>query len=122
MTHLVDVGRLVPVSAVTAADAFHLALLDLGREDLIDRAGACVYELDRSGKVILRAIPCADAGKRRRRLKKVVETKRYFVDPRHSFGNPSASSVELKLECGHSKFQKGSVKIPERAVCPRCTP
>lgn len=56
MRCLVDIGRLVPVNAVSPADALHSALLSLGCESHIDR-NACVYELDQNGEV-LRAVPC----------------------------------------------------------------
>lgn len=60
MTHLVDVGALVPVKAVSAADALHLALLELGCEDFVDRKAATVYEMSDAGK-ILRAIPVTES-------------------------------------------------------------
>lgn len=56
MNCLVDIGRLVPVTAVSPADALHSALLTLGCESHVDR-NACVYVLDQNGEV-LRAVPC----------------------------------------------------------------
>jgi hypothetical protein len=55
-------------------------------------------------------------------FRSVVDTKRLYIEPRHSFGHRMASSVELILSCGHSKFQKGAVKIPKRARCKECQP
>lgn len=54
MNYLVDLGQLIPVTEVTAGDAFDLALLELGerrqgvREELIHTAR--VYKLDPDGK------------------------------------------------------------------------
>ena len=56
MRYLVDLGRLVPVLGVTAHDAFTSALLDVGRESQFD-SSACVYVLDKEGKV-LGVVPC----------------------------------------------------------------
>jgi hypothetical protein len=56
MRLLVDLGRLVPVTAVSPSDALHSALLTLGCESHVDR-NACVYELDQDGDV-LRVVPC----------------------------------------------------------------
>jgi hypothetical protein len=54
-------------------------------------------------------------------LKKVVGHTRHYVRHGWSFGHPGASSVTLKLECGHTKFQdKGSKPIPKRARCKEC--
>lgn len=56
MRCLVDVGRLVPVTAVSPSDALHSALLSLGCESHVDR-NARVYVLDQNGEV-LRVVPC----------------------------------------------------------------
>jgi hypothetical protein len=57
MRYLVDLGRLIPVTAVTARDALHLALLDLGCEGHVDRS-ARVYEFDQEGEVLIGVVPC----------------------------------------------------------------
>jgi hypothetical protein len=56
MRLLVDLGRLIPVTAVSPADALYSALLTLGCESHVDR-NACVYELDQQGDV-MRVVPC----------------------------------------------------------------
>ncbi len=57
MRYLVDVGALIPVNGVTAADALTLALLDLGCESHVDHRAA-VYELSQDGQSLIRVIPC----------------------------------------------------------------
>jgi hypothetical protein len=63
MRYLVDLGRLVPVSAVTPSDAFQLAILGLGCESHVDRAHCRVYELDQDGRVVIRVVHCELQGK-----------------------------------------------------------
>lgn len=50
----------------------------------------------------------------------VVEAKRHYVPWGWSFGYRGASSVTLKLACGHEKTQKGNVSIPKKARCREC--
>lgn len=52
--------------------------------------------------------------------RKVVEAKRHYVPWEWSFGYRGASSVTLKLDCGHEKMQKGNVPIPKKARCREC--
>ncbi|MBZ5532580.1 MAG: hypothetical protein LAO20_14200 [Acidobacteriia bacterium] len=61
MHYLVDVGRLIPVTAVTAQDALALAELDIGCEKHIHRVA--VYELGSDGKEVIRVIPCTQQRK-----------------------------------------------------------
>ena len=48
--------------------------------------------------------------------KKVVRVKNYVN--KHANGTKGTNC--LTLECGHIKFQKGSVKIPGYCICLEC--
>jgi hypothetical protein len=49
-------------------------------------------------------------------LKKVIRVKNFIS--KHATG--TAGTNILTLECGHEKFQKGSIRIPKRCTCREC--